>query len=312
MSKSLYDFCIERDEFGKLLTEWDKEKNVELTPRTASVGSHKRVWWKCAKGHEWQAEIKSRTNGNGCPVCANKIVVIGENNLGTVFPEIAAQWHPVKNGSLTPQSVVYGSHLKVWWRCAKGHEWQAIILSRTCDGAGCPVCTGRTVLPGENDLASQMPHLAAQWHPTKNNPLTPQKVTVFSNYYVWWICEKGHEYQSRISDRSRRGSGCPYCKNRKVLEGFNDLATREPMIAAQWYQDLNGSLAPNAVTSGSSKKVWWQCSDGHVWQAVISSRTGKERCGCPVCAGRINKRNQHRYSEIAAKAIQEKQKHNEP
>jgi len=213
-------------------------------------------------------------------------------NSGAVAPE--------KNGTLTPQSVVYGNYRKVWWRCEKGHEWQATILSRTWGGNGCPVCAGKKILPGENDLASQNPKIAAQWHPTKNGLLTPQKVTLYSNRRVWWICEKGHEYRMGVNERSSRGSKCPYCQNHKALEGFNDLATLEPAVAAQWHPELNGNLTPKMVVPGSHKKVWWQCNDGHVWQATVYSRTGHMKCGCPVCAGKIKKNKQRRYDKIVA------------
>lgn len=85
------------------------------------------------------------------------------------------------------------------------------------------------------------------------------------------------------------GTGCPYCTNKKVLAGFNDLATVEPRIAAEWHPTLNGSLTPEMVTAGSRKKVWWECPLGHVWKAAIYSRTGKKKCGCPVCAGKARK-----------------------
>lgn len=286
MGKSLYDDCIERDAF-ELLVQWDQQKNGTLTPRDVARGSHKKVWWKCGFGHAWQAEIKSRTQGTRCPVCSNKRLVPGVNDLGTTHPSIASQWHKEKNGQLTPQSVVHGNHRKVWWRCEKGHEWQASVLSRTSNGNGCPVCAGKVVVPGVNDLASQRPRVASQWHPTHNGDLTPWDVAPYSNRKVWWVCEKGHAYRAAIAHRSQFDSDCPYCMNRKVLTGFNDLATTEPKIASQWHPELNGGLNPQMVTAGSHKKVWWQCSEGHVWKAVIYSRTGSKKCGCPVCAGKV-------------------------
>lgn len=369
MTKSLYDYCIEREAF-ELLGQWDKEHNGDLTPHSVSYGSHKRIWWKCAfghqwdapvysrtgaasgcpyctgkkllpftktlateypqlakewhprknvglspdevppathrkvwwvceKGHEWQAQINARTRGTGCPICANKKVIVGVNDLATTHPGIAAQWHPSKNGGRTPQSVVSGNYAKVWWKCDRGHEWQASILSRTSIGNGCPVCAGKVVIPGQNDLASQKPYIAAQWHPDKNGTLTPQDVTPYSNRYVWWLCGEGHEYRTAVAHRSQSESDCPYCKNRKVLAGFNDLATVEPRIAAQWHPELNGPLTPQMVTAGSRKKVWWQCAEGHVWKAVVYSRTGAKKCGCPVCAGRFKEFKQTRYSEPA-------------
>jgi len=107
----------------------------------------------------------------------------------------------------------------------------------------------------------------------------------------------GHEYQAAIGARTQ-GSGCPYCAGRKVLPGFNDLATLEPEIVSQWHPVINGMLTPQMVTVGSHKKVWWLCGAGHVWIAVVSSRTGANRCGYPVCAGKINHKRMERYASM--------------
>ena len=278
----------------ELAAQWDAVKNGDLTPREVTFGSGRIVWWRCRRGHSWQASVKSRFYGNGCPVCKNRQVKARENDLASTHPELAAQWHPTKNGALRPERFVAGSRQKVWWRCEKGHEWNAQISSRASRGTGCPYCSGKAVLAGENDLQSLFPELTAQWHPQKNSPLTPNQVTPFSNRRVWWRCEKGHEWQAIVASRSSDGNGCPYCNGRKVLAGFNDLATVQPKIAAQWAQDLNGALTPEMVTAGSAKKVWWRCDDDHVWKAVISSRTGKKKHGCPICSGRFK---QIRYKE---------------
>ncbi len=279
------------EEYPKLAGEWHPSLNGSLTPDDVAPGTHRKIWWQCEKGHVWNAEIKSRTQGASCPVCSNKKVIQGLNDLVTTHPELAAQWHPEKNGALTPQAVTQGKHKAVWWRCEKGHDWKAEVYSRTNEGCCCPVCAGKVVVPGFNDLASQKPELAAQWHPEKNGKRTPQAVTPFSNRYAWWICEKGHEYRSLISKRSHSGSGCPYCKNKKVLVGFNDLATLEPKVAAQWHPVLNGELTPQMVTTGSARSVWWQCGNGHVWKTVIYSRARGKKHGCPVCAGNIKPKN---------------------
>ena len=104
---------------------------------------------------------------------------------------------------------------------------------------------------------------------------------------MWWQCPRGHEYKAVVSSRSSANSGCPYCANRLVMPGFNDLATQEPRIAREWAQDMNGALTPEMVTTGSRKKVWWRCPEGHVWRAVIFTRARARRSGCPICAGRV-------------------------
>ena len=144
-------------------------------------------------------------------------------------------------------------------------------------------------MPSENDLATLFPDIAAQWDTERNGSLRPDQVTSFSNRRVWWRCTLGHEWQAVVAARVVENSGCPYCAGRRVLAGFNDLATLHPKIAAQWDATLNGNLSPEMVTPGSHKRVWWRCSEGHVWKTAVYSRTGKQKCGCSVCAGKTQK-----------------------
>lgn len=290
MKQTLFSFCVEQND-TTLLEQWDKEANGELTPENVSIGSHTRAWWKCEQGHSWSAEIKTRVlSEKGCPICANRFLQQKENDLATCFPELAAQWHPTKNEDLTPRDILFGTKKHVWWQCEKGHSWKSSVYTRTQKGAGCPVCNGKIVIPGENDLATAFPEIAAQWHVEKNLPLSPDQVSPFSNRKAWWNCDLGHEYESMIPSRTSGNSGCPYCAGRKVLPGFNDLATVEPNVAAQWHPTLNAPLEPSMVTIGSKKKVWWICRQEHVWKAVVYARAGKQKTGCPVCAGNVKKR----------------------
>lgn len=122
--------------------EWHKTKN-DLTPYDVTYGSDKKVWWKCpvAEDHEWFATICSRTRktGGNCPFCKNKRPSI-TNSLGSLFPEIAAEFHQVKNSDLNPNEILYGTDKKYWWVCKKGHEWQASPNNRTNQLSGCPIC----------------------------------------------------------------------------------------------------------------------------------------------------------------------------
>jgi len=297
LSKSLYEHCIECND-DSLLREWHPVLNGSLTPKDVLAGTHKKTWWRCERGHEWHAQVRSRVSGCQCPICTNREVFVGENDLSTTHPELAMQWHAAKNGHITPQCVTFGSAVKAWWICERGHEWQARVNSRASGNTGCPVCSGNIVDTGMNDLSSIFPEISSQWHPTKNGTLQPDEVSSFSNRRVWWVCEKGHEWQTDISSRVRRFTGCPYCVGRKVLAGFNDLATLAPDVAEQWHPELNESLTPEQVTRSSHKKVWWQCPEGHVWKAVIHSRTGAARCGCPVCAGKVRKDRLIRYASL--------------
>ena len=264
---------------SNLTPKWHLTKNGDLTPEMVTAGSTKKVWWQCSKGHEWQATVSDRNRGRGCPYCSGKRVLKGFNDLVTQNPELALDWHPNKNADLKPDMVTAGSSKKVWWKCAKGHEWQARIADRN-NGSDCPYCSERSVLQGFNDLATINPQLAKEWHPTKNDSLTPDMVTANSRKKVWWRGKCGHEWQSVIGSRSK-GSGCPYCSGQKVLKCFNDLATINPELSKEWHITKNGVLFPDMVTVFSNQKVWWKCAKGHEWQAIIANRS-KGR-GCPYC-----------------------------
>ena len=186
----------------ELAAQWHPTRNAPLTPDQVLPGSHQKVWWMCEKGHIWSATVKSRVSGCGCPVCANRETVASENDLATTHPLLAAQWHPTKNGTLTPRELVAGTHRKVWWQCEKGHVWQASVAARACGGAGCPVCAGHKALPDFNDLATLAPEIAAQWHPTLNGTLTLEQVTAGSRRTAWWKCPSGHIWKAIIYSRA--------------------------------------------------------------------------------------------------------------
>lgn len=266
----------------EIANEWHPTKNGKLTPEEVTIGSHKIVWWLGSCGHEWEATVKDRVQGRGCPICAGKRVVEGVNDIQTLYPAIAKSWHPTKNGDLLPSAVSPGSSKKVWWICKNGHEWQAAPKKRISDNTSCPFCSNQKVLKGFNDLATTNPKIAAEWHPTKNGSLTPYDIVEGSNKRIWWICRNGHEWQASAVSRVN-GSGCPFCSNRRVLPGYNDLATTDPLLAREWHPTKNGTLKPEEVTRGAGKKVWWICNRGHEWQATPNKRTS-ESTACPFCS----------------------------
>ncbi len=263
----------------RLVAEWNWERNTSIDSSQLTLGSGKKVWWKCSKGHEWQTSILSRSSGHGCPICSGNKVLKGYNDLQTINPDLAKEWNYEKNINLKPDNVTANNNKKVWWRCPKGHEWDATIASRN-NGYGCPYCSGLKVLKGYNDLQTINPDLAKEWNYEKNGNLKPDNVTANNNKKVWWRCPKGHEWQAMISDRNS-GCGCPYCVGKKVLKGFNDLQTVNPELAKEWNYEKNGDLIPENVTANSGKKVWWKCSKGHEWQVRIASRNYGN--GCPIC-----------------------------
>jgi len=282
MRKDKKSLAETHPEVGK---QWHPTKNGDLSSFDLTKGSVKRVWWKCNKGndHEWISTINNRTNGNGCPICSGRLVVLS-NCLATINPELSKEWHSTKNGKLTPYNV--SKNQTVWWKCKKGddHVWKSRIKHRL-NGVGCPICSGhKTVL--SNCLETLNPELSKQWHSTKNGDLNPLKVQPGSGKKVWWKCEKGddHEWKTSICDRSN-GNGCPVCSGRVAVLS-NCLETLNPELAKEWHPTKNGDLTALNVKPGSGKKVWWKCEKGddHEWKTSIQKRT-KSGHNCSICSG---------------------------
>ena len=269
-----------------LVAQWHPTKNLPLTPDEVSAGSGKKAWWLGECGHDWEASIANRVYGRGCPFCSGKQILKGFNDLATLKPLVASQWNHEKNQPLTLDTINSGSNKIVWWKNADcGHEWKMKVALRN-DHVACSICDGYIILPGFNDLATLRPEIAAEWHPTKNNAITPQEVSVGSGKKVWWLGKDcGHEWESIIKNRTIRGDGCLCCAGRLVIAGVNDLATLKPELAAEWHPTKNGKLTPQTVSTGMGKKVWWLCASGHEWEAVICSRASGEH-QCPFCSGR--------------------------
>ncbi|MBR5969985.1 MAG: zinc-ribbon domain-containing protein [Lachnospiraceae bacterium] len=279
-----------------LCEEWS-EKNEPLTPKDVTSGSGRKVWWKGACGHEWEAAVKSRTRGHGCPYCTGRVCAPGRNDLATTHPELAKEWSK-KNGSLTPDQVAYGTNKIVWWKGPCGHEWKQMVKSRS-RGRGCPVCAGKIIVADDNDLASKHPEIAAEWS-ERNLPLQPTRVPPRSDKHVWWTCRDcGRDWKARIADRSA-GTGCPYCNpNGKLVSGENDLVTLYPQIANEW-SDWNFPLMPHGVKPLSPKCVWWKCSIcGHEWPAKIESRV-RGRAGCPECKKHLHLVRKMKINPVSA------------
>lgn len=217
----------------ELMKEWDWKKNNELGyyPNEIMPGTHKKVFWKCAKcGYNWQATPHDRTRKNGratgCPQCKRKKLskdhltpITGINDLETCYPEIAKEWNYSKNVNLLPSQVLKGSATVVWWKCSKcGKEWRTAVHNRTGKNSktGCPDCSAKRTgdinarpIKGENDLETLYPNILKEWNYEKNINL-PSTYMAKSNKKVWWKCQYGHEWEASIVNRVK-GRNCPIC-----------------------------------------------------------------------------------------------------
>lgn len=203
-----------------LTLEWDEERNGNLKPEMFGINSNDKVWWKCANcGYEWKTTIISRggKRNSGCPACAKQKKgksftqrrVVERGSLLEKNPALAAEWHPSKNGDLTPEKITEKKFAPVWWKCSKcGYEWESSPSNRS-KGVGCPCCSGRVPKVGENDFNTLYPELAKEWNYEKNGTLLPEHFLPKSGKKVWWRCSIcGYEWETVIRNRTN-GHGCP-------------------------------------------------------------------------------------------------------
>lgn len=119
--------------------EWS-ELNFPLSPEQVNAKSTKNVWWKCKVcRNEWKSVISARVKGTSCPVCAERKVLKGHNDLATTDYMLCKEWDHEKN-KIAPTEFSRNSHNRAWWLCRYGHSWNAKICERTQEGKTCSVC----------------------------------------------------------------------------------------------------------------------------------------------------------------------------
>jgi hypothetical protein len=291
--------------YPHLLEEWDYEKNHSLIPEEVAPHSNRKAWWKCKYCEKtWIAIIQGRTKNlqEGCRECVHRLKhVTSTYNLAYCYPAVADQWNYEKNGYLKPEELAPYSNIKVWWKddtC--GHEWEAIISTRTIQKAACRKCAYRDIerdLPYKYTFAQKYPHLVKFWHPTLNGKLTPEGISQKANHKVWWQCEKNskHVWDATIAAFTS-APGCPYCKGRRVLPE-ESLVAYWPDVSKFWNYEKNGELTPDKVSLHSGKRVWWKCKAnkecGHQWEVAIYSVVRNsfkcKKCRVPFRSGPITK-----------------------
>lgn len=263
---------------------WDHEKNTEQNPADFGPNSRTRVFWRCTQGHSWESSVYSvAIMHTRCPYCLGKKPIPGETDLETKRPDLAAQWDYERNDR-PPNQVSPSSAYRAHWVCENGHTWEMPVHARNYSNSDCPYCSGLKAWAGDNDLATKYPEIASEWCQELNGALTPSMITPHSAKKVWWECEKGHRWDTRVYNRTK-GCGCPYCSGKRTIPSVNDLATVHPELTSEWDYEKNGNLQPNMFLPNSHKKVHWKCKRNHSWEAAIQNRV--RGCGCPYCASKL-------------------------
>lgn len=239
---------------------------ADWDPSVVSISHSKKLNWKCDLGHVWDTTITHRLRNQNCPYCSSHRLLVGFNDLETTHPLLAAE-----ADGWDPKAVISDGHRNFRWKCQSGHTWENSISNRK-GGQGCPYCKGKKVLFGFNDLLTLHPDVAAE-----ANGWDPKEYSAGSGQNLRWKCIQGHEWDATVASRVSQGTGCPICSNKKILKGYNDLATTHPELAKTAFE-----WDPTTLGAGSGKKVKWKCHNGHVTTATVESRA-KVESKCMYC-----------------------------
>lgn len=296
-----------KNKFPELLNEWNYNSNKTLKPDKLTYGSNLKVWWICKEGHEWEATVKNRTKGRGCPFCAGKKASM-YNCLEFLYPEVAKEWHPTKNKGTSPKQVTSRTLKKAWWICREGHEWEASISNRT-NGGKCPICNIDKLVNTKKRWFKSSLELVDEWHPIKNGDLRPEHISLSFKKLVWWKCKEcDFEWEAKVSSRYNGHHKCLQCNPRLnkawLPGGKKSLELSNPKLAKEWHPIKNGNITPDKISAYTNKKYWWRCSTcDEEWEAQVSNRqiNSNGEKGCPFCAGKkVGKNNslQSKYPQL--------------
>jgi len=260
-----------------------------------TTGANTTVEWVCSvdeRHSTWSAPIYRRVAGSRCPVCANRKVQAGVNDLASQRADLAAEYS--NRNPIPADAIVYTTHTSVEWVCSTNplHDpWRASPSTRVTKGSGCPTCTNRQITTGINDLATLRPDLAAEY--SDENPQPATNIGAGHTLGVLWVCQNDPRhgtYTATPYARSARGAGCTLCAGAEVRPGINDVGTRTD-LAADWDPNDNGGLLPSQVAIRSNKPIIWRCSRDPrhgTWRATPSDRADHRRATsrCPACVNR--------------------------
>jgi hypothetical protein len=283
---------------------WNYEKNLDedgnqVDPMTLGLDNRKQYKWTCVTGnHERIVSISSAVQGKRlgkeCRICAGYKCVEGVNDAFTLYPTLRSRLHSSLNKGVNLGSIHPGSRdVSLVWACENNHTWER-SFPEELKSKGCGKCGGKELWEGHNDLLSQHPELATEIAYDLNANLegfvqvSPEKLHKNSGLDSWWRCAKhGHTWKTKAEKRTRGETGCPFCSDRRVWPGFNDLWTKRPDLVDEIDFDKHPGLDPKKLLWVSHDEINWRCAEEHRWPARLhlrSSNSNRKPTGCPSCA----------------------------
>lgn len=257
----------------------------DVTADFVSYNTERKVYWTCQTcGGDYLYPVNKRQIGdNSCPYCNHVRLKTGINDLTITNPELAKEWAST-NTKQANEVGEWQSYVGYWLCPDCGTVYPCEVRNRSVGDDSCPVCANKQVKKGFNDLATLDPELADMLSP--NCERKADEILRTCSYEALWTCpECAGEYRRPVKTKAHDNSDCPYCNGRKVLTGYNDLATTNPELIPQ-YSSLNERPATMVRKDWRATAIW-ECSDCHyVYEKELRTKT-PGNSDCPICSKRI-------------------------
>lgn len=230
----------------------------DFLPEEVYYNTTSPVLWECTTcSGTYAFPVSDKREGNvSCPYCNGRRVLSGFNEI----PSWLITEYSLKNEVPISEYPVNSVH-KVLWTCPTCHgDYLYRICDREIGDDSCPYCRHKKILVGFNSLADTDPDLAKEW--SSGNSDLPSEYMKSSTHRALWTCPTCHgNYFYRICDRELDDDSCPYCRNLKVLPGFNSLPDLAPELVNEWSSE-NPDL-PSEYTRSSTHRALWTCPSCH-------------------------------------------------
>ena len=269
--------------FPDVAAEWHEEKNGELKPSEVVFGSNKKVWWKCANGHEWQTAINKRTGENtGCPKCSNQsstqeIRILTE--LAYFYSDVRSR-HKIDNLEID----VFLPSLNL------GVEYDGYFYHQKRESADRKKTEKLTQLGVKVLRVRQYPlkkildtDLVLERKNLEKSDLDLLVSQIHRYFDRELALEEYLTKQSFVNDGDYR----TYLSYFPNPFPEHSLSETHPHLTEDWHYEKNAPLKPENFSKGSEEVVWWKCpkNSEHAYQAKIYSRVNNSGTGCPYCRG---------------------------
>ena len=255
-----------------LIDQWDFDKNKDLNPDNITLGSDKKVWWKCKLGHSFQQKVNSRAkNIGGCPICYKESQTsFYEQALYFYLKQATTCKH--RYSDLGFELDLFLPDLKIgieydgeYWHRNKTFE----IKKNKCEELG------MKFIAVEENYHLNCPSIDEE----KNSITINANPSMNFSFIIEKICSF---CRLPLIETDLKEDSISIYNNYIVSRKENNLLTQFPQIAKEWDYEKNLDLRPEMFYPKSGKNVWWKCEKGHSWKAAIDSRT-KRGHNCPYC-----------------------------